>query len=214
MSKVKQASTRFVTLGHIQKTHAKDGEVSLRPDNLFVGEFSQQASFAIRDDSGGRYEHPLDIALAIAKQAPLWLTPPPLENRCLSARSVRPAANRLLIAFAGVADRTAARSLVGHKLLALRSDLDDELQEALSSLESALDAEEGPGLGLDVYSDSHGYLGTVAEVIETGANPVWVVRGERYGEVLLPVIDQCIQGIDEEKGIVEVIVMKGLIDED
>jgi 16S rRNA processing protein RimM len=51
-------------------------------------------------------------------------------------------------------------------------------------------------IGLDVLTAGGARLGAVAEIIETGANDVLVVRGGPYGEVLLPVIEPVIKKID------------------
>ncbi|MCL2402678.1 MAG: hypothetical protein FWC86_00330 [Coriobacteriia bacterium] len=217
MSKDRQKSTRFATLGRIQRTHGKDGEVSLRPDSNFAGDVWKQTSSAIvgKADmtSAEEYVHPLQLCAAILESAPVWLTPPPLENRHLRVKSVRVASDRLLVSFEGIANRTIARDLVGRDVLIERSNVPDDLLASLDDLLSAYFDEGSFGLGLKVQSESHGQLGIVTEVIETGANLVWVIAGDTYGEVLLPVIDDCIVDIDEEAGIATVIVMKGLINE-
>jgi 16S rRNA processing protein RimM len=58
-------------------------------------------------------------------------------------------------------------------------------------------------LGLKVISDNDEELGTVAEIIQTGANDVYVVRGEA-GEVLLPAIKSVILKIEPPEMIVHV----------
>lgn len=54
-------------------------------------------------------------------------------------------------------------------------------------------------LGLDVLDESDTFLGRLAEIIETGANDVYLVRGP-VGELLLPVIDGVILTVDLEAG--------------
>jgi len=189
MSKDNQKSTRFATIARIQRTHAKDGEVSLRP--LYSFELSE----------------------ALLLSCPVWLTPPPHNNRHLHAKSVRATADRLLVSFKEVADKSAARELVGCEILIEKSDASEELLVALAQEDSEYQDEGNFGLGLEVSSATHGYLGTVTEVIETGANLVWVVDGGAYREVLLPVIDDCVLEVNSEAGTVQVEVMKGLIDE-
>ena len=57
-------------------------------------------------------------------------------------------------------------------------------------------------------------LGTVKDVLQTGANDVYVVQTfvNEPKEVLLPVIKDCIKNVDIEAGIITVYVMPGLID--
>jgi 16S rRNA processing protein RimM len=54
-------------------------------------------------------------------------------------------------------------------------------------------------LGIDVVDEAETFLGRLAEIIETGANDVYVVRGPA-GEVLLPVIEGVILSVDPEGG--------------
>jgi len=56
-------------------------------------------------------------------------------------------------------------------------------------------------------------LGTVVDVIVTGANDVWVIDGP-YGEVLVPVIDDVVRDVDEENGTARTRLLDGLIDDD
>ncbi len=64
-------------------------------------------------------------------------------------------------------------------------------------------------LGLRVVTDEGRELGEITEVIETGANDVYVVRGES-GEILLPDTDEVILDVDMEEGKVTVHLIPGL----
>ena len=66
-------------------------------------------------------------------------------------------------------------------------------------------------IGLSVSSEDGDHLGEIVEVIETGANDVYVVRGER-GDILLPAIDECVIDVDIEAGTMTVHLMDGLLD--
>ena len=65
--------------------------------------------------------------------------------------------------------------------------------------------------GLDVYTEDGRHLGAVAEILTTGSNDVYVVRGECYGEILLPAIVDVIRAIDLEAQRITVRLMPGLI---
>ena len=67
-------------------------------------------------------------------------------------------------------------------------------------------------IGLKVVSDEGGELGTLKDVMQTGANDVYIVKGEDGKEILLPVIPECIRKVDLENALVTVHVMKGLLD--
>lgn len=67
-------------------------------------------------------------------------------------------------------------------------------------------------IGLQVDTDQGECLGTLTDVIQTGANDVYQVTMESGRKVLLPAIKQCILEVDLEKGRVLVHVLEGLLD--
>ncbi|MBO6108357.1 MAG: ribosome maturation factor RimM [Eubacterium sp.] len=66
--------------------------------------------------------------------------------------------------------------------------------------------------GCTVISDDGDEIGEVVDVIETGANPVFVIRMEDGKEVLFPVIDECILSVDIEEKKVTAHIMDGLME--
>ena len=83
--------------------------------------------------------------------------------------------------------------------------------------EQAVPLEEGEYfiadlVGLAVMTDEGERLGSLKEVIRTGANDVYEVLMENGKTVLLPVIPECVLDVDMEKGEVLVHVMDGLLD--
>ena len=67
-------------------------------------------------------------------------------------------------------------------------------------------------MGLDVWEDNGTKLGVLKDVIETGANDVYVITLEDGKELLLPAIKECILNVDIENRKMEVHVMEGLRD--
>ncbi len=67
-------------------------------------------------------------------------------------------------------------------------------------------------IGMKVVSTEGEDLGVLAEVMQTGANDVYVVRNEKEEELLLPAIKDCIRQVDIEQGKLVVFVMPGLRD--
>ena len=67
-------------------------------------------------------------------------------------------------------------------------------------------------LGLRVVRDEDNLpLGQVAEILETGANDVFLVRRETGADLLLPDIDPVILKIDLEQGEIRVHLLPGLL---
>ena len=66
-------------------------------------------------------------------------------------------------------------------------------------------------LGMEVITEDGEKLGRLKDVIETGANDVYVVHSEAHGEVLLPAIKECILDVDVENQKMKVHLMEGLI---
>jgi 16S rRNA processing protein RimM len=64
-------------------------------------------------------------------------------------------------------------------------------------------------VGLPVQDESGAELGKIEDVLTTGANDVYVVRGER-GELLLPAVEDVVKEIDIKRGRVVVELLPGL----
>lgn len=66
-------------------------------------------------------------------------------------------------------------------------------------------------LGFQVVDDNDKLLGELVEILETGANNVYVVKDETGSELLLPAIPSVILNIDAERRMMRVHVLEGLI---
>ncbi len=107
----------------------------------------------------------------------------------------------LLLKLRGCDNRTQAEALQG--------------QLVHMKLEDA--APLGPGeyyayqlIGLKVVTLEGQDLGVLDEILETGANDVYVVHGPR-GEVLLPARVEVVRQVDLERGVMTVYLMPGLL---
>lgn len=67
-------------------------------------------------------------------------------------------------------------------------------------------------IGLEVYENDV-LLGTIKEILQPGANDVWVVKRKGKRDLLLPYIPPVVLGIDIEQGRVDVEIPEGLDDE-
>jgi 16S rRNA processing protein RimM len=107
----------------------------------------------------------------------------------------------LLLKLAGCDDRNSA----------------DELRGMLVQIPigEAIPLEEGEYyhfqlVGVRVETESGEWLGQVVEVLETGANDVYVVRGP-WGEVLLPAVDDVVLELDLELKRMVVHLLPGML---
>ena len=66
-------------------------------------------------------------------------------------------------------------------------------------------------IGLKVYTEDDAFLGTLDDVIQTGANDVYQVVTEEGKEILIPAIRQCILEVDVEEGRMKVHLLEGLV---
>lgn len=68
-------------------------------------------------------------------------------------------------------------------------------------------------IGLEVYENDV-YIGTIKEILQPGANDVWVVKRKGKKDLLLPFIPPVVLNVDVEANRVDVAIMEGLDDED
>lgn len=90
-------------------------------------------------------------------------------------------------------------------------------KDILVSRDNAVKLEKGEYyiadiLGAKVILEDGSEFGVLEDVMQTGANNVYVVKTLDNKEVLLPKIDECVKKLDIENKIVTVHIMKGLLD--
>ncbi|MDY2812817.1 MAG: ribosome maturation factor RimM [Dorea sp.] len=66
-------------------------------------------------------------------------------------------------------------------------------------------------IGMTVETEDGKEFGTLKDVIETGANDVYVIENREHGEVLIPAIRECILDVDVEEQKMKIHLMDGLI---
>lgn len=67
-------------------------------------------------------------------------------------------------------------------------------------------------MGLKVRNEDGEKIGVLKDVIETGANDVYVIDLDDGRELLLPAIKQCVLEVDPEAGFIRIHIMEGLLD--
>ncbi len=86
----------------------------------------------------------------------------------------------------------------------------------LVSREDAVELEEdeyfmADMIGMNVYTDEGEKFGKLTDIMETGANDVYVISTESHGEVLIPAIKDCILDINTEEHKMIIHLINGLI---
>ena len=109
----------------------------------------------------------------------------------------------------------------GRWLVALEGIDSRDAAEVLKGAELYVDAETLPPLedgrhywfellGMEVITASGESLGVIKDILETGANDVYVIHGDR-GEVLLPSTDEVVREIDTELKRMIVTPLEGML---
>lgn len=127
---------------------------------------------------------------AILDYQPWWLAKSGAEARQVHVERGQPQGKTVIALLPGVETPEAARALVGEEIRVPRSALPESGERSWywSDLE-----------GLSVINRDGVLLGTVRSMIETGANDVMVLSGER--ERLVPfVLEQVVQQVDLAAG--------------
>lgn len=122
------------------------------------------------------------------------------QPRWLNVKGARVDGHQVRLRFEGIDSREAAQ-LLGNSLLQIPAEEVAPLPEGRYYRFQLL--------GLEVWTQEGRRLGRVAEVLETGANDVFVVRGEGQ-EVLLPALRQVVRRVDLAGRRMEVALLPGL----
>lgn len=125
------------------------------------------------------------------------------EKKDLEIQSVKFFKNMAILKFKGIDNINDIEKYKGKDLLVTREDA-VELEEDEFYLADVLDAK--------VVTDEGEDFGVIKDVMETGANDVFVIETKEGKEVLFPVTKECILDIDTDEMLVTVHVLPGLLD--
>ena len=123
------------------------------------------------------------------------------EYKTLEIASTRFFKNLVIVKFKGIDNINDIEQYKGHDLYVTRENA-IPLEEGEYYLADIIDAK--------VVTEEGEDFGILKDVLETGANLVYVVEHEGK-EVPLPVIPECVKNVDASAGIVTVHIMKGLV---
>ena len=117
--------------------------------------------------------------------------------------SVRGIKSPFILKLDGINNLEDTKSLVGHEVRVAREDFEPLPEGEFYRFEIE---------GLKVFDDTGKYYGVVEEIVETGSNDVYVVRGEGK-EWLIPMIDSVVQNIDLEQSKLIFHCVEGLFED-
>lgn len=66
-------------------------------------------------------------------------------------------------------------------------------------------------IGMKVCTEDGSEFGTLKDVMETGANDVYIIDSLEHGEVLIPAIKECILDVDMDEERMTIHLMEGLV---
>ena len=112
--------------------------------------------------------------------------------------------NMVILSFKGYTDINQIEKYKGCELYVTRENA-VALEEDEYYIADAIDSE--------VVTEDGEVLGTLEDVMQTGANDVFVVRLKNGKELLIPVIPDCLVDMDLESKKITVRLMKGMLDE-
>lgn len=141
-------------------------------------------------DDPARYKNLKEVLLDTGK-----------ERIELEIQSVKFFKKFVIVKFKGIDDINDVERYKGKSLLVAREDA------------VALDADEyyiADLIGMEVYTEE-GRFGVLKDVMETGANEVYIIASDEHGEVLVPAIRQCIRDVDVENRIMKIHLLDGLV---
>ncbi len=112
--------------------------------------------------------------------------------------------NLVILKFKGFDDRNDVEKLRQAKLLVTRENAVELAEDEYFIADL---------IGLRAYSDEGEDLGKIADVLQTGANDVYVIKQDGCADLLVPAIHECVKAVEIEEGRMVLHLLPGLRDE-
>ncbi len=113
---------------------------------------------------------------------------------------VVPQLTQLIVQLKGIERPEEVQPLIGREIFVNRDSLPDLAKDEYYWADL---------LGMDVVTEQGKQIGRVKEIFSTAAHDVFIVEGKR-GEIFLPAVEDVIESIDCEKGMMKVRSREGL----
>lgn len=109
----------------------------------------------------------------------------------------------VIVKFVGMDDINEAEAYKGAKLYVTREHALELREDEYFFADLA---------GLKVQTDEGEVLGTLKDILQTGANDVYVIAREKKKDLLVPAIKDCIKDVDIDGGKMTVHLLPGLLE--
>jgi len=193
----------FFQVGIIVSTHGLRGEVRVYPTTDDARRFKRLKEVMLVPEKQGRI--PKGAGKAEPAQKPMVSPGTPLEQAgtVLKIESVKFFKQFVLLKFEGLdrledVERYRRYSLMVPRSNAVHLERDEYFIADL--------------IGLTVQDEDGTKIGVLKDVLETGANDVYIITLHSGKELLLPAIRQCVLEVDVEAGFIRVHLLDGLME--
>lgn len=125
---------------------------------------------------------------------PTWVT----------IQSVRRHKNFILLTFEGMNNINIVEPFKEGMLKVTKDQMEEDLLEENEYFYHDI-------IGCSVVSEEGETIGEVKDILQTGANDVWVVKGEKGKEQYIPYIEDVVKNINIDEKVITIHVMEGLL---
>lgn len=125
---------------------------------------------------------------------PTWVT----------IQSVRRHKNFILLTFEGMNNINIVEPFKEGMLKVTKDQMEEDLLEENEYFYHDI-------IGCSVASEEGETIGEVKDILQTGANDVWVVKGEKGKEHYIPYIEDVVKNINIDEKVITIHVMEGLL---
>lgn len=180
---------RYLRVGVIVRTHGIKGEVKVFPTT----------------DSPHRFDALKKVKM-ISDESPDGIEPKSgtKPNGEFVIEGVKYFKNLVIVKFKGIDSIEEASGLKGAGLYIPREE-GVKLKEGEYYIADIID--------MDVIDETGMKIGVIRDVLETGANDVYIIKRQDNGkDLLIPAIQDCILDVDVDNNLMRVHIMDGLLD--